>query len=96
MNLLLVEDDVELAHSVGDHFREHGIAVHHCADGESGLSSACAGDYQVIILDRMLPRLDGLSFVRKLRECRVTTPRNLSYHHGRHRRSRARTRSGRR
>jgi len=74
MNILLVEDDVELAHSVAEHFREHGLAVHHCADGESGLSSACAGDYQVIILDRMLPRIDGLSFVRKLRERGVTIP----------------------
>lgn len=74
MNILLVEDDVELAHSVGEHLREHGLAVDHCVDGESGLSRACAGDYQVIVLDRMLPRLDGLSFVRKLRERRVTTP----------------------
>jgi two-component system OmpR family response regulator len=74
MNILLVEDDVELARSVADHFREHGLAVHHCGDGESGLSSACAGDYQVIILDRMLPQMDGLTFVRKLRERGVTTP----------------------
>jgi len=74
MNILLVEDDVELARSVADHFRDHGLAVHHCGDGESGLSSACAGDYQVIILDRMLPQMDGLTFVRKLRERGVTTP----------------------
>ncbi|GAC1667610.1 MAG: response regulator transcription factor [Steroidobacteraceae bacterium] len=74
MNILLVEDDVELAHSLAAHFRETGYDVHHCADGESGLSSACGGDYQVIILDRMLPRLDGLSFVRKLRQRAVTTP----------------------
>jgi two-component system, OmpR family, response regulator len=74
MNILLVEDDVELAHSVSDHFREHGIAVHHCADGESGLASACAAEHQVIVLDRMLPRLDGLGFVRKLREAGVATP----------------------
>jgi two-component system OmpR family response regulator len=74
MNILLVEDDVELAHSVGDHFREHGFMVHHCVDGESGLASACQADYQVIILDRMLPRLDGLTFVRKLRERAIATP----------------------
>lgn len=74
MNILLVEDDVELARSVSDHFREHGIAVHHCTDGESGLASACAADYQVIVLDRMLPRLDGLGFVRKLREAALATP----------------------
>ena len=74
MNILLVEDDLELARSVSDYFREHGITVHHRADGVDGLSSACESDYQVIILDRMLPRLDGLNFVRKLREKAVATP----------------------
>jgi two-component system OmpR family response regulator len=74
MNILLVEDDIELASSVADRFREHGFTVRHCVDGESGLASACEADYQVIILDRMLPRLDGLNFVRKLRERAVTTP----------------------
>jgi two-component system, OmpR family, response regulator len=74
MNILLVEDDVELAHSMAIHFRELGYTVNHCADGESGLSSACETDYQVIILDRMLPRLDGLTFVRKLRQRAISTP----------------------
>lgn len=74
MNILLVEDDVELAQSVGDRFREQGYTVHHCADGESGLSSACEGDHQVIVLDRMLPGLDGLEFVRELRRRAVMTP----------------------
>jgi two-component system OmpR family response regulator len=74
MNILLVEDDVELARSVSDRFRQQGYAVRHCADGDSGLASACEGDYQVIILDRMLPRLDGLALVRKLRQRAVTTP----------------------
>ncbi|HEV7610336.1 MAG TPA: response regulator transcription factor [Steroidobacteraceae bacterium] len=74
MNILLVEDDVELARSMAVHFRELGYGVDHCADGESGLSSACEADYQVIILDRMLPRMDGLTFVRKLRQRAVTTP----------------------
>jgi two-component system, OmpR family, response regulator len=74
MNILLVEDDMELAQSVCAHFREQGYAVHHCGDGESGLASACEGDYQVIVLDRMLPRLDGLGMVRRLRERAVMTP----------------------
>jgi two-component system, OmpR family, response regulator len=74
MNILLVEDDMELAHSVGDHFRDQGYIVRHCADGESGLSSACQEDYQVIVLDRMLPALDGLEFVRRLRQRGVGTP----------------------
>jgi two-component system OmpR family response regulator len=74
MNILLVEDDLELARSVSDYFREQGYTVHHCVDGVNGLSSACESDYQVIILDRMLPRLDGLNFVRQLRERAITTP----------------------
>jgi two-component system, OmpR family, response regulator len=74
MGILLVEDDVELANSVANHFREHGYSVHHCTDGESGFASACESDYQVIVLDRMLPRLDGLTFVRRLRARAVSTP----------------------
>jgi two-component system OmpR family response regulator len=74
MNILLVEDDIELARSVADHFREQGYTVQHCADGDSGLESACAADYQVIVLDRMLPGLDGLEFVRTLRQRAVKTP----------------------
>jgi two-component system OmpR family response regulator len=74
MNILLVEDDLELAHSLSGHFRDQGYTVHHCADGESGLSSACTADYQVIVLDRMLPVLDGLELVRKLRQRAVKTP----------------------
>ncbi len=74
MNILLVEDDVELARSVADHFREQGYVVRHCADGDTGLESACAADYQVIVLDRMLPGLDGLEFVRQLRARAVMTP----------------------
>lgn len=71
---MLVEDDVALAQSVGDRFREQGYVVHHCADGNAGFSSARETDYQVIILDRMLPGLDGLEFVRRLRKRAVLTP----------------------
>jgi two-component system OmpR family response regulator len=74
MNILLVEDDMELADSVGAHFRDQGYVVQHCPDGESGLSNAGQADYQVIVLDRMLPGLDGLEFVRRLREVGVRTP----------------------
>src|ERR1700733_14311392 len=74
MNILLVEDDMELAHSVGEHFRDQGYVVQHCADGETGFSGACQADYQVVVLDRMLPGLDGLEFVRRLRQRGVRTP----------------------
>ena len=74
MHILLVEDDVELAGSLRGRFHEQGYQVDHCVDGEAGLASACVTEYQVIVLDRMLPRLDGLNFVRRLRERKVTTP----------------------
>jgi two-component system, OmpR family, response regulator len=74
MHILLVEDDVELAGSLIGQFREQGYEVEHCADGDSGLASACRGEYQVIVLDRMLPRLDGLRLVRELRSRGVATP----------------------
>ncbi|MGB6307058.1 MAG: response regulator transcription factor [Steroidobacteraceae bacterium] len=74
MNILLVEDDMELAQSINAHFREQGYAVQHCVDGKIGLSSACSAEYQVIILDRMLPGLDGLEFVRQLRQRAIITP----------------------
>jgi two-component system OmpR family response regulator len=74
MHILLVEDDVELAGSLLGQFREQGYQVEHCADGDSGLASACRGEYQVIVLDRMLPRLDGLRLVRELRSRGVATP----------------------
>ncbi len=74
MHILLVEDDVELAGSQLGQFREQGYQVEHCADGDSGLASACRGEHQVIVLDRMLPRLDGLRLVRELRSRGVATP----------------------
>jgi two-component system OmpR family response regulator len=74
MHILLVEDDVELAGSLRGQFRENGYHVDHCVDGDSGLSSAYGTEYQVIVLDRMLPRLDGLNFVKKLRARGVKTP----------------------
>ena len=74
VHLLLVEDDVELAGSLLSRFREQGYQVDHFTDGDNGLAGACGTDYQVIVLDRMLPRLDGLSFVRELRARGVMTP----------------------
>jgi len=74
VHILLVEDDVELAGSLRGQFREQGYQVEHFTDGDSGLASACGADYQVIVLDRMLPLLDGLSFVRELRARGVMTP----------------------
>jgi two-component system OmpR family response regulator len=74
MNILLIEDDLEMAQSLIGGFGEQGHAVDHAADGENGLRLACEQQYQVIIVDRMLPLLDGLSLVKRLRATEVMTP----------------------
>lgn len=74
MRILIVEDDAELGESLVTGLREQGYTVDRAADGLTGLELACAGGYQVIVLDRMLPALDGLSVVRRLRERAVETP----------------------
>ena len=74
MRLLLVEDDEEAAHFVLKGLRESGHTVDHAADGREGLFRATEGDYDVIITDRMLPHLDGLTIVQLLRQQGRTTP----------------------
>jgi two-component system, OmpR family, response regulator len=74
MRALLVEDDVTIAEFIMRGLKEAGLAVDHAADGESGLGLAAAGQYDVAIVDVMLPRLDGLSLIRELRRRQVTTP----------------------
>jgi two-component system OmpR family response regulator len=73
MTILLVDDDVELARSLIERFRDNGYAVTHVGDGEAALHEARARDYEVIVLDRMLPGLSGLDVVQILRgESRLT------------------------
>ena len=67
MQLLLVEDDLETAGHVMRVLREHGHALEHVSDGATGLARARSGGHDVMIVDRMLPGLDGLSLVRQLR-----------------------------
>ena len=68
MKVLLIEDFDLIRDSVAQGLREAGFAVDTAPDGEQGLWLARAADYDVIILDLMLPRLDGLSLLKKLRE----------------------------
>ena len=74
MRLLIIEDDREAAAYLVKAFREAGHAVDHAADGLDGYALAREGDYDVLIVDRMLPKLDGLSLVRSLREQAIATP----------------------
>jgi two-component system, OmpR family, response regulator len=72
MRILLVEDELELALAVTQLLREKGYLVDHAPDGESGLAKATGTDYDVIILDVMLPKLDGISVLAALRQTKKT------------------------
>jgi DNA-binding response OmpR family regulator len=67
MRLLLIEDSPRLQRSLNSAFRRAGYAVDVTGDGEEGLWLAVANDYDTIILDIMLPRLDGLALLERLR-----------------------------
>ena len=73
MKLLLIEDENDLRATLADSLREQGYAVDASADGEEGLYRALEADYDAIILDLMLPRLDGWEILRRLR-LRKSTP----------------------
>jgi two-component system, OmpR family, response regulator len=67
MRVLLVEDDKKISSFVANGLKQSGFAVDPCADGESGLAMALSIPYDVAVIDIMLPKLDGLSVVQKLR-----------------------------
>ena len=74
MKLLLVEDHRQIADIIFEYFEIKGFAMDYAADGRHGLSLAEKGHYDVIILDIMLPHMDGLTVCRKLREQGIDTP----------------------
>jgi two-component system OmpR family response regulator len=74
MRILVIEDDREAASYLVKAFREAGHGADHAADGLDGYAMAREGDYDVLVVDRMLPKLDGLSLIRSLREQGVETP----------------------
>lgn len=67
MRILIVEDDKEAASYLAKAFREAGHVVDHAADGEEGYDLATSAPYDVLVVDRMLPRRDGLSLISGLR-----------------------------
>jgi len=71
--VLLIEDDVRLAERTAEYLQGHELAVEIAGDGELGLARALSGEFDVILLDLMLPRLDGLEVCRRLRQ-RSTLP----------------------
>lgn len=74
MKLLVVEDDRTTADYILQGLRQEGHSVDHVADGHQALVQAMAGGYDVMVVDRMLPGLDGLSLVRALRAAKIATP----------------------
>jgi two-component system OmpR family response regulator len=74
MKMLLVEDDAKTAAYVKRGLEEHGHVVDSAASGRDGLFLAAGEAYDVMIVDRMLPGLDGLGIVRTVRAAGVTTP----------------------
>ena len=74
MRLLIIEDDRESADYLVKAFREVGHVADLASDGEEGLSMADGGDYDVLVVDRMLPKRDGLSVIGSLREKGNRTP----------------------
>jgi DNA-binding response OmpR family regulator len=74
MRLLIVEDDSKIASFIIKGFRQAGFAVDHAADGKEGLQLALAVTYDVLIIDIMLPELDGLGLIGELRRQGINTP----------------------
>jgi two-component system OmpR family response regulator len=74
MRLLVVEDDSKIASFVVNGLKQNGFAVDHASDGEKGLGLAQAVTYDAAVLDIMLPKLDGLSLLRRLRQDKILTP----------------------
>jgi DNA-binding response OmpR family regulator len=74
VRILLVEDARPLARSIAQGLSEEGFSVDVSSDGEEGLHLASEIAYDLVLLDRMLPGLDGLTVLRRLRERGVATP----------------------
>lgn len=74
MQILVVEDEPRMAALLKRGLSEEGHNVAVASDGAMGFEMARATPYDVIVLDMMLPRMDGLTVARKLRECRNQTP----------------------
>lgn len=68
MKILLIEDESKIANYLKKGLTESGFVVDHAEDGESGLYLAQTGNYDIIILDVMLPKLDGWSVIKNLRD----------------------------
>jgi two-component system OmpR family response regulator len=74
VKILIIEDDPETAAYIANGLREHGHTVDHAENGRDGLFLAAGETYDVMVVDRMLPGLDGLAIVKTVRGAGITTP----------------------
>ncbi len=74
MRILVVEDDKKIASFVVKGLKQSGFAVDHCGDGEEALMLAETTSYDTAVVDVMLPKLDGLSLVQRLRGKKISLP----------------------
>lgn len=74
MRILVIEDDLEAAGYMRRGLSESGHVVDHAADGEEGYALAAEGGYDILVVDRMLPKMDGLSVVNRLRAEGIDEP----------------------
>lgn len=74
MRILVVEDEKKIADFIRRGLKEEGYAVDAALDGEEGLFLAKTNDYDLILLDLMLPKLDGLTLCKRLKEAKIKAP----------------------
>lgn len=74
MRLLIIEDDKETADFLAQGLRESGHMVEHAINGQDGLHIALHNAFDALIVDRMLPGIDGLTIISKLRQAEIRTP----------------------
>lgn len=72
--ILIVEDEHPLAHALELKFRHEGFDTHISLDGEEALKEATEGKYDVILLDLIMPRMDGFTFLQEMKNRGVKTP----------------------
>lgn len=74
VHILLIDDDVDLGSMLTDVFAREGIKITHVEDGKAGLAKATSESFALILLDIMLPEIDGLQVLKQLRQSGVETP----------------------
>ena len=74
MRVLLIDDDARLAELLGGYLTPQGVAMVHAGGGQAGLAQLQTGGFDAVVLDVMMPGMDGLTVLRKLREAGVRIP----------------------